>query len=142
MKNHFGRNDMRALIVEDDPLSSKILLKVLSAYGQCDVAVNGKDAVDAYQRSLEEASPYSLICMDIMMPELNGQEALRRIRELEQKAGIAADDMVKVVMTTSLNGTEQASQALFKGGASAYFVKPLQLDNFIQELKSINVIPE
>lgn len=133
---------MRTLIVEDDPISSKILMKALSRYGRCDVAVNGKEAVDAFQRSLEEASPYNLICMDIMMPELNGQEALNAIRKLEQKAGISTDDMVKVVMTTSLDGTEDASNALFKGGASAYFVKPLQLDNFIQELKRIHVISE
>lgn len=133
---------MRTLIVEDDPISSKILMKVLSPYGQCDVAFNGKEAVDAFQRSLEEASPYNLICMDIMMPELNGQEALNRIRQLEQKAGISSDAMVKVVMTTALNGTEEASKALFQGGASAYFVKPLQLDNLIEELKSIKVIPE
>jgi two-component system chemotaxis response regulator CheY len=133
---------MRTLIVEDDPISRKILIKTLSPYGRCDIAVNGKEAVGVFQRSLDEAEPYGLICMDIMMPELNGQEALRRIRKLEQKAGIPVDDMVKVVMTTALNGTEDASNALFKGGACAYFVKPLQLENFIQELKRINVIPE
>lgn len=133
---------MRTLIVEDDPISRKILINALSPYGQCDVAVNGKEAVYAFQRSLDEVNPYGLICMDIMMPELDGQDALGRIRKLEKKAGVPADDMVKVVMTTSLNGTEDASKALFKGGAAAYFVKPLQLESFIRELKSINVIPE
>lgn len=133
---------MRALIVDDDPISSGLLMKVLSPYIPCDVAANGKEAVDAFQRSLEEASPYSLICMDIMMPKLNGQQALNRIRKLEQKAGISTDDMVKVVMTTALNRTEEAAKALFQGGASAYFVKPLQLDNFIEELKNIKAIPE
>ena len=44
-------------------------------------------------------------------------------------------------MTTALNATGEAAEALFKGGASAYFVKPLQVDNFIDELKRIRVIP-
>ncbi|MBT8338925.1 MAG: response regulator, partial [Desulfatitalea sp.] len=68
---------MRTLIVEDDPISSKILFNVLSRYGSCDVAANGNVAVKVFQRSLEETNPYHLICMDIMMPELNGQDALR-----------------------------------------------------------------
>ena len=132
---------MRALIAEDDSISSQILKNVLSTYGSCDVVVNGREALDAFQRSLDEAHPFTLICMDIMMPELDGQEALRRIRELEKKAGISSDQSVKVVMTTSLNVTKEAADALFKGGASAYFVKPLLLDDFIEELKGIGVIP-
>ncbi len=132
---------MRALIAEDDSISSQILKNVLSTYGSCDVVVNGREALDAFQRSLDEAHPYTLICMDIMMPELDGQEALCRIRELENKAGISSDQSVKVVITTSLNVAKEAADALFKGGASAYFVKPLQLDDFIEELKGIGVIP-
>ncbi|MGD8833532.1 MAG: response regulator [Desulfobacteraceae bacterium] len=132
---------MRALIAEDDTISSQILTKILSTYGSCDVVANGKEAVDAFQRSLDEADPYTLICMDIMMPELDGQEALRRIRKLEKAAGISSGQSVKVVMTTSLNVTREAADALFKGGASAYFVKPLQVDDFIEELKGIGVIP-
>jgi two-component system chemotaxis response regulator CheY len=132
---------MRTLIAEDDSISSQILKNVLSTYGSCDEVANGREAVDAFQRSLDEAHPYTLICMDIMMPELDGQKALRRIRELEQKAGISADESVKVVITTALNATKEAADALFKGGASAYFVKPLQLNDFIDELKRIGVIP-
>jgi len=133
---------MRALIVEDDPVSSLILENALSAYGRCDVAVDGRQALDAFRRSLDQASPYDLICMDIMMPELSGQEALRRIRELEKQAGIPSAKAVKVVMTTALSATREANDALFKGGACAYFVKPIHVDNLIDELKRIQVIPE
>jgi two-component system, chemotaxis family, chemotaxis protein CheY len=133
---------MRALIVEDDPISSEILQNVLSAYGHCDMAADGRAALSAFQRSLDEASPYDLICMDIMMPELSGQEALRSIRDMENRAGVPAANAVKVIMTTALSETSEAADALFKGGACAYFVKPIQIDNFIGELKRIRVIPE
>jgi len=133
---------MRVLIVEDDPISGRILQNILSAYGNCDIAVDGKAALSAFRRSLEEVSPYNLICMDIMMPELSGQEALQRIREMEDQAGVQAANAVKVVMTTALSETRDASDALFRGGACAYFVKPIQIDNFIDELKRIRVIPE
>ncbi len=133
---------MRALIVEDDPTSCKVLKKVLSTFGHCDVAVNGKEAVDIFRRSLDMAQPYDLICMDIMMPQLSGQEALRSIREIEKQAEISAVNEVKVMMTSALDETKEVVEALFQGGACAYFVKPIQVDNFVHELKNLGIIPE
>lgn len=132
---------MRALIVEDDPISGKMLQKILSAYGRCDLAFNGRQALEVFRRSLSAATPYNLICLDIMMPELSGQQTLRRIREEERLACVPAAKAVKVIMTTAVNETKEAAEALFNGGACAYFVKPIQIDNFIHELKSIQVIP-
>lgn len=131
---------MRALIVEDDPISGKMLLKVLSAYGHCDLAENGRQAIDTFKQSLDQAEPYDLICMDISMPGMDGQKTLRRIREIEKQAGIDNDHEVKVFMTTAMNETSQVSDALFNGGASGYFVKPLRVDAFIEELKRLNLI--
>lgn len=131
---------MRALIVDDDSISGKILLNVLSTYGQCDLADNGRQAIDAFKQSLNQADPYDLICMDISMPELDGQEALRQIRDIEKQAGIDSGLEVKVVMITASSETSQVSDALFNGGASAYFVKPLQVEAFLKELKRLNLI--
>jgi two-component system chemotaxis response regulator CheY len=133
---------MRALIVDDDAISGQILSNVLSAYGQCDFADNGRQAIDAFQQSLDRAKPYDLICMDISMPELDGQNALCQIRDIEKKAGIDAELEVKVIMITASNETDQVSDALFHGGASAYFVKPLQVEAFLKELKRLNLISD
>jgi two-component system chemotaxis response regulator CheY len=131
---------MRALVVEDDSISGKILQNVLSPFGQCDLVDNGRQALDAFQRSLDRARPYDLICMDISLPELDGQKALRRIRDMEKAAGIDSGLEVKVVMITASSETGQVSDALFNGGASAYFVKPLQVDAFLKELKRLKLI--
>ncbi len=55
---------MRILIVEDDFASRKVLQKMLSPYGECDMAADGEEAVKACRMALEENSPYGLICMD------------------------------------------------------------------------------
>ncbi|MEJ2156158.1 MAG: response regulator [Desulfobacteraceae bacterium] len=131
---------MHALIVEDDVTSRKILENVLSRYGTCDFAANGLEAVAAFRRALDETRPFDLICMDIMMPELSGQDALQQIRGIEKEAGVNTGDEVMVFMTTALTETVEVIDALYKGGASAYFVKPIQIDNFINELKSAKLI--
>jgi two-component system chemotaxis response regulator CheY len=134
--------NMRILIVDDDYTSRIILENILKCYGSCDFATNGLEAIAAFRRALDEIRPYNLICMDIMMPELSGQDALNQIRHFENQIGVPTSDEVKVFMTTALKETKQVIDALYKGGASAYFVKPIHRDNFIKELKSLGLIQE
>ena len=78
---------MKTLIVEDDFTSRLLLQEILKIYGPVHIAVNGKEAVDAVHLALELGEPYELICLDIMMPEMNGQESLGKIREMEEARG-------------------------------------------------------
>ena len=75
---------MRILIAEDDFASRKVILKFLSVYGECDVTVDGMEAVDAFMMALEEDKPYDLICLDVMMPVMDGYQALKSIRKIEK----------------------------------------------------------
>ena len=97
---------MRVLVVEDDFTSRKILQKILGPYGEVDIAVNGLEAVEAFTQSLNDAKPYDLVCMDIMMPEMDGQTALKRIRALEKERGVAPSGEAKVTLFGT--GTELA----------------------------------
>src|SRR5277367_4581089 len=72
-----GGGRPRVLLVEDDLASRLVLRTFLSRYGECHIAVNGKEAVEARRASLERGQRYDLICMDIMMPEMDGREAVR-----------------------------------------------------------------
>jgi two-component system chemotaxis response regulator CheY len=128
---------MRTLIVEDEVTSRTILENALQAYGSCDVAVNGREAITAFRRAWDQSRPYDLICMDIKMPELDGQKALHQIRQIEKRMGLPA---AKVVVTTVLDSTEALADALFNGRACAYFVKPIHLDHFINELKVMGLV--
>ena len=60
---------MRILIAEDDYVSRTFLYKFLSNYGECDVTVDGIEALEVFIMSLDEGQHYDLICLDIMMPE-------------------------------------------------------------------------
>jgi PleD family two-component response regulator len=64
---------MKFLIVDDEFVSRKKSQKILSQYGECDVALNGLEALNAYVRAHNENDPYNLIFLDIDMPDLNGR---------------------------------------------------------------------
>ena len=131
---------LKILIVEDDFISRNILHHTLSNYGQCDIAVNGKEAVNAFKRALGQSQPYDLICMDIMMPGMDGHEALAQIRALEDELKIEKSAETKVIMTTALNDTKSVSDAIYKGGALSYFVKPIDQEKLYEELRVLGLI--
>ena len=74
---------MRILLAEDDYVTRKFMTGFLSKYGECDVTVDGMEVVDAFMMALEDEEPYDLVCLDIMMPVMDGYQALMGIRNLE-----------------------------------------------------------
>lgn len=130
---------MKSLVVDDDFYSRRILQTIFSHYGESHVAVDGKEALFAFEQSLAENSPYDAICLDIMMPEMDGQEVLKKIRELEEKKGILGSDSVKIIMTTALSDGENIIQA-FREQCEAYLVKPINKTKLIKILTDFGLI--
>ncbi len=127
---------MRFLIVEDDFTSRRMLQMFLAPYGECDIAVNGREALDAFAAARAENNPYALICLDVMMPELDGMGVLKEIREQEKRAGIPQHKELKIVMTTSLDSPRDVVGAYYEGGCNGYLVKPVdrrKLDDLLRE---------
>ena len=131
---------MRVLVVEDDFTSRKILQKILGPYGEVDIAVNGLEAIQAFTQSLEDNNPYDVICMDIMMPEMDGQTALKKIRGIEKERGISPAQEVKVIMTTALDDPKNVVEAYYKGGATSYVPKPIDKHMLLHLMKNLGVI--
>ena len=115
---------MRILVAEDDPVSRKIIVKFLEPYGSCDVAVDGMDAVSAFKTACEEKQPYNLVCLDIMMPKMNGQDVLKEIRRIEEDMGIRGLNAAKVIMTTARDDSTNIMEA-FKSKSDGYLTKPI-----------------
>lgn len=130
---------MRILIAEDDFASRKVVLKFLSVYGECDVTVDGMEAVDAFMMALEEDKPYDLICLDVMMPVMDGYQALKSIRKIEKEHGISEDDMAKIIMTTALNEEKNVKKA-FELGCTVYCAKPIDMAKLKSTLEMLELI--
>ncbi|MBQ0027898.1 MAG: response regulator [Lachnospiraceae bacterium] len=130
---------MRILLAEDDFVTRKFMMNFLSKYGDCDVTVDGMEAVDAFMMALEEDDPYDLVCLDIMMPVMDGYQALIGIRNLEKERNIPQDKVAKVIMATALNEEKNVKMA-FDLGCTIYSGKPINQERFEQALKKLGLI--
>ncbi|MGB3222673.1 MAG: response regulator [Desulforhopalus sp.] len=133
---------LRALVVEDDFMVRQVVRDILEQNGAAvDIAVNGEEAVQAFRVAWRKQLPYDLLCMDIMMPVMDGQDALIKIREVEKSLGIAGPDEVKVIMLTALDDAKTVMKAYYKGGATSYIVKPIEKERLVTEMQAIGLIP-
>ncbi|WP_088188103.1 response regulator [Desulfosporosinus sp. FKA] len=130
---------MNILIAEDDMPSRKFLSKFLSQYGDVDMVVDGLEALDAYLISIKENNPYDLICLDIMMPKVDGVRVLKAIRDYEAKRGVPQDKRVKVIMTTALEGTDFVKNS-FELGCEAYAAKPIDTQKLLEVLEKLGLL--
>lgn len=119
---------MRILIAEDDFASRKFMLKFLTKYAEVDVTVDGQEAVNAFELAVEDGEPYDLVCLDVMMPNMDGLEALEAIRQIEMGSGVSK--RARVIMTTALNEVNQVDKA-FQLGCEGYAVKPINTEKFL-----------
>jgi len=130
---------MKTLIAEDDFTSRIFLQEVLKKYGTVHVAVNGREAVDAAVAALDAGQPYDLICMDVMMPEMDGHEALKQIRKSEEARGIMFFRGTTVLMTTALDHMHDIMRA-FYGLCDGYLPKPISKGQVLEKLREFDLI--
>lgn len=133
---------MKTLIVEDDFSTRLLLQRWLAEYGTSDIAVNGKEALEAFTLAHAESDTYDLIILDIMMPEMDGQDALKEIREFEKENDVPPRDEVFIVMLTALDSPSDVIKAYFEGGCTFYLTKPIIKAELFNLLKVQGLISE
>ena len=130
---------MYTLIVEDDFTSRLLLQTFLSRYGECHVAINGKEAVEAFRLARQNGRTYDLICMDIMMPEKDGKAALSEIRALEEAGGTFSSSGAKIIMITALDDVKNVVES-FRALCDAYLFKPVDTTQLLAHLKTLALV--
>ncbi len=130
---------MKILIAEDDLASRKFLSKFLLRFGEVDMVVDGLEALDAYLMAIKENCPYDLICLDIMMPKVDGVKVLKAIRDYEAKQGVLPEQRVNVIMTTALAETDYVKKA-FEIGCEAYAAKPIDTNKLQEVMKKLGLL--
>ncbi len=83
--------------------------------------------------------PYDLICMDIMMPEMDGHEAVREVRAMEHARGVLPDYGAKIIMTTTIDDIREVILC-FKELCDEYLMKPIDLARLLAFMKSYAMV--
>ena len=131
---------MRILIVEDDPASSLVLAKYLEAVGETQTAADGEAGLEAVRAAFQEGRPFELICLDIMMPKIEGQTVLKEIRALEAERQVASGKEAKIIMTTALDDRLNVVEAIPR--CDAYLTKPIDRANLMFYLKKFGLLDQ
>lgn len=129
---------MKILIAEDDFVSRRLINEQLAGLGECCVVEDGLEAVNAVREALDEDSHFDLVCLDIKMPNKDGHDALKEIRELEAGHKIRLGDGCKVIMTTIFSDSKNVLKA-FNNQCEAYIVKPITREKIERELSKLGL---
>lgn len=130
---------MKVLIAEDDFTNRLLLQEFMQEYGQVHTAVNGREVVAAFTDALHSSAPYDLLCLDILMPEMDGQQALQAVRQLEMQSGITIKP-VKILMTTGLGDSASVIRA-FREQCDGYLTKPIDRMKLRRSLEALGLLP-
>jgi len=130
---------MHSLIVEDDPSSRLILETILSEYGVVDIASTGIEGFEKFSAMRAKNTPYDLVCLDILLPGMSGQEVLRDIRAMEE-SDVVVSHAAKIVMITAMDDKTNVIHA-FREQCDAYLVKPIQVKELREQLALIDLHP-
>jgi two-component system chemotaxis response regulator CheY len=129
---------VKILIVEDELTSRELLKVILEPYGTVETVADGIEAMKAFNLALEN-HPYDLICLDIMLPKMDGQQVLKGIRKIEGDKGILGPEAVKIIMISALGDFENVTEA-FSAQCTSYITKPIDADKIVAELGNLRLI--
>ncbi len=129
----------RILVVDDDRPALLYVSALLGAYSDVACAGNGSDAVARFTSALEQGEPFDAVVMDIMMPGMDGMEAVRRMRGMEAERGIAEESRTRVIMLSCLHDQEHLLAAQYEAGADAYLTKPAEPSAILEILSNLGV---
>ncbi|WP_162814970.1 CHASE domain-containing protein [Erythrobacter aureus] len=113
---------LNILVAEDNPVNQELTMAMVEKAGHdCTLAQNGRQAVEAVLQANHDGEPYDMVLMDMQMPEMDGLQATRAIRE----AGIDAKTLP--ILAVTANAYSDDIQRCADADMQAHLAKPLRL---------------
>ena len=128
---------MRILVVDDEPMARRFFKAAMEEYGDIQLANDGEEAIEYVKEKLRNKENYDVIFLDIRMPRVDGHEALRNIRKLENDQPANQTWRSKIVMITSYSSKKAMTQS-FEDGCEYYLTKPIfprELDEIMRVIR-------
>ncbi len=129
---------MNILVVDDELVSQKKMMKILSGFGTCDGVKTGKSALRAVKTALENWQLYNLITLDVSMPDISGVDVLTAVRKMETDRGLTDEEKSKILMVTSHSDIETVKACA--GKCDGYIIKPFNKQVMAGKIKKTGLL--
>jgi two-component system chemotaxis response regulator CheY len=131
------QREVKTLVVDDCRSVVSTMETMLGKFGigKVSTAGDGLQALDLFASALQSGAPYSLVFLDIVMPRMDGQQALKQMRTMESDAGLTDDGRAVIIMATALHSAKYVMDAFFEGDCSDYLVKPFAAEDLYGMLR-------
>lgn len=130
---------MRILVVDDDFTCRAQTKALLSTLGDCDGAPDGTIGLELFKWAHREGHPYGLVVLDVDMPEMNGLDVLKALRQWEEQTdNFRLGRATSVIMLSALSDGRTVMTS-FGAGCEVYLVKPLSPAKLNQALKEVGI---
>ena len=121
---------MRILLAEDNPMNQNFAVRAITKAGHSVVvANNGREAVEEWERE-----QYDVVLMDVQMPEMDGLEATRRIRDLEKERGGTQQTPIIAMTANAMKGDKERCH---EAGMNGYVAKPVKRPVLFAEIARV-----
>jgi two-component system, chemotaxis family, chemotaxis protein CheY len=130
---------MKTLVVEDVCMMRNLLKRLLSPYGKCDTVEDGREALIKFNQAWTSEDKYDVIFLDLMLPEISGDEVLKEIRDLENYMGVKSKEQVKIIICSALSDYENVIKVV-KSQCDAYISKPFDKKTIFKTLKKVKLV--
>jgi len=124
----------RFLIVDDDEMGRLMLQDFLSEFAPCDCAENGKEGLAFFEKALAGGDPYDLLCVDLIMPEMNGLALIRKIRDIEKMHPVFSDIRTKIFVISASDSPWDKADLLLDNLCDDFITKPFNRTSLKENL--------
>ena len=132
---------MKILIADDNEAARRLLQLYLAGYGTLVTVNNGTKAIEAFSQALDTNERFDLICIDYVMPQMDGIEVIKTIRSLEREHGISEKGHVRIIMSSAVDQESDIMKA-YANGCDSYMVRPNRKERLAEEIQSFGLLPQ
>jgi two-component system, chemotaxis family, chemotaxis protein CheY len=129
---------MKMLVVDDEIVSRKKMMRIINAFGICEDAESGKAALDLVKTALSEWKLYDLITLDVSLPDISGIDVLSSIRKMEKGLGMDKEEQTKILMVTAHSDMKTVKACA--GKCDGYVIKPFNREGMVDKFKKLGLL--
>ncbi|MEO5353583.1 MAG: response regulator [Magnetococcus sp. XQGC-1] len=130
---------LKTLIIDDHPASIALLENLLAEHCTCFSATSGEEGLALFAEAHKSSEPFDVVLLDILMPDLDGIETLKRMRKIEladrevQLFG-KRDGLARIIMQTSSDSPQDFMDSYLKGRCNGFILKPYSKEEIVEKV--------